>query len=129
MFTILQDSLLWCRHKLSGMAGTATARGGTSRSRTSSIVPGRLAERVSCPSFPFLLLNMYFPLSEFQSSLLLKFTSATGRIGIHTAPKYSTKPIQYVTLHFQDWRGTSSPSYRNRAATIVLVCEQKPKPV
>ena len=45
----LPDSLLWCHDKLSGMVGTATARGGTSRPRTSSIVPGRLAERVSCP--------------------------------------------------------------------------------
>ena len=27
------------------------------------------------------------------------FTSATDRIGVHTAPKYSTKPVRYVTLH------------------------------
>ena len=27
------------------------------------------------------------------------FTSATDRTGVHTAPKYSTKPIRYVTLH------------------------------
>ena len=27
------------------------------------------------------------------------FTSATDRTGVHTAPKYSTKAIRYVTLH------------------------------
>ena len=27
------------------------------------------------------------------------FTSATDRTGVHTAPKYSTKPVRYVTLH------------------------------
>ena len=30
------------------------------------------------------------------------FTSATGRIADHTAPKYGKKPIRYVTLHFLD---------------------------
>ena len=29
------------------------------------------------------------------------FTSATRRIGVHTAQKYGIKPIRYVTLHFE----------------------------
>ena len=57
------------------------------------------------------------------------FTSATGRIGVHTAPKYGAKAIRYVTLHFQDRRGAASLRHRNRAATTVFVCEQKPFPV
>ena len=70
-------------------------------------------------------------LAKFQCSLGSRsrsylFTSARGRIGDNTAPKYGTKPIRYVTLHFRDWRGTASPRYRNRAATTVRVCGQKP---
>ena len=53
-------------------------------------------------------------------------TSARGRIGDNTAPKYGTKPIRYVTLHFRDWRGAASLRYRNRAATTVRVCGQNP---
>ena len=59
------------------------------------------------------------------------FTSVTGRIGVHTAPKYGAKPIQYVTLDFRDWHGTSSLRHRNRTATaepisgMVFVAEQK----
>jgi len=34
-----------------------------------------------------------------------------------------------VTLHFRDQRGTASIRHRNRAATTVLMCEQKPHPV
>ena len=30
------------------------------------------------------------------------FTSATARIPVHTAPKWGTEPIRYVTLHFRD---------------------------
>jgi len=36
------------------------------------------------------------------------FTSATGRIGVHSAPKYGTKPIRNMTLHFQDRRKAAS---------------------
>ena len=35
-------------------------------------------------------------------------------------------PIRFVTVHFGDRRGTASLHHRNRAATTVLVCEQKP---
>ena len=47
------------------------------------------------------LLNTFFRLSGFQSSVLL-------RIADHTAPKYGKKPIRYVTLHFLDWRVAAS---------------------
>ena len=36
------------------------------------------------------------------------FTSETGRIGVHSAPKYGTKPIRNMTLHFQDRRKAAS---------------------
>ena len=35
-------------------------------------------------------------------------------------------PIRYVTHHFRDRRGAALLRHRNRAATTVLVCEQKP---
>ena len=54
------------------------------------------------------------------------FTSATGQIGIHTAPKYGTKPIRYVMLHFRYRRGAASLRHRNRAATTALECKHKP---
>ena len=53
------------------------------------------------------------------------FTSATVRIPVHSTPKYSTEPIRYVTLHFQDRRSAASLSYRNRAEITVLMCELK----
>ena len=49
------------------------------------------------------------------------FTFVTGRKGVHTAPKYGTKPLRYVTLHFRDRRGTSSLRHRNRAATTMVM--------
>ena len=53
----------------------------------------------------------------------------TGRLGVHFAPKHGTEPILYVTLHFQDRRGTASFCHRNCDATTVHVCKQKPYPV
>ena len=50
-------------------------------------------------------------------------TSATGRIGVHTAPKCDTKPFRYVTLHFRDRRSAASLRHRSLTATTVLVCE------
>ena len=51
----------------------------------------------------------------------------TVRIGDHTALKLDTKPEQYVTLHFCDWRGTATLRHRNCAENvIILVWEQKP---
>ena len=34
-----------------------------------------------------------------------------------------------MNLHFRDRRGAASLRHRNRAATTVLMCEQKPYPV
>ena len=63
------------------------------------------------------------------SILTSLFTSATGRIGVYFAPKYGTKPIRYVNLHFRDRQDAASLRYRNRATTTVFACEQKPSPV
>ena len=46
------------------------------------------------------------------------FTSATGRISVHTAPKYATKPIRFVTLHFRDRHGAASLRHRNRNSCV-----------
>ena len=68
--------------------------------------------------------------SLFVPGSLFLFTSATGRTGVHTALKYGSNPIRYVTPHFRDWRSAASLlRHRNRAARIVFVCGQKPYPV
>ena len=54
--------------------------------------------------------------------------SPSGRI-FEVAQKLSSivwTPIRYMTLHFRDRRGAASLRHGNRAATTVLVCEQKP---
>ena len=38
-------------------------------------------------------------------------------------------PLRYVTLHFRDRRGAALLRHRNRAATTVFMCEQKPNPI
>ena len=46
--------------------------------------------------------------------------------GVHTAPKYGTKPIRYVTLHFRDRRGTALLRPRNREEiNICFLCLNK----
>ena len=46
--------------------------------------------------------------------------------GVHTAPKYGTKPIRYVTLHFRDRRGTALVRPRNRdEINICFLCLNK----
>lgn len=57
---------------------------------------------------------------------LASSTSSTVRVGVHTSPLYDSKPIWYLTLHFQDRRGEAFLRHRNRAATTILVCEQRP---
>jgi len=60
----------WCRHeKLSGRARTVMAHG-TNRSHTSNIAPERLTERVWWAKSQSSLLNVYFRLSGFQTSVL-----------------------------------------------------------
>ena len=61
------------------------ARGLTSRSHTSEIVPARLSESIWCSKFQSSFLNNYFRFSGFQSSLLL----------IH----FRHGPEQVFTLH------------------------------
>ena len=43
--------------------------------------------------------RIFTSLSDGSSPRSYLFTSATGRIGVHTTPKYGKKPIQYVTLY------------------------------
>ena len=46
--------------------------------------------------------------------------------GVHTAPKYGTKPIWYVTLHFRDRRSTALVRPRNRdEINICFLCLNK----
>ena len=47
-------------------------------------------------------------------------TSSTVRVGVHTSPEYYSKPIWYLTLHFQDRRGADFLRHKS------LVCEQRP---
>ena len=42
------------------------------------------------------------------------FTFFTVQIPIHTALKCWREPIRYVTLHFQDWRGSFAPLQKSR---------------
>ena len=49
------------------------------------------------------LVNWIFPsISVGPSPLSYLFTSATARIPVHTAPKWGTELIRYVTLHVRD---------------------------
>ena len=70
--------------------------------------------------------RIFTSLSDGSSPRSYLFTSATGRIGVHTTPKYGKKPIRYVTLYFRDRLGAASLCHRNCATTNVPVCEQKP---
>ena len=45
---------------------------------------------------------IFSSISVGPSPLSYVFTSATSRIPVHTAPKWGTEPIQYMTLHFRD---------------------------
>ena len=69
------------------------------------------------------LLN-YFLLSGFQLSLL----HATDRISEHTAPKYGTKPIRYVTLAFEIG-AAQLRSVTEIAPPQPFLCLNKPYPV
>ena len=99
--------------------------GDTSRSHTSNIVPAKLARGFgSLNSSPHSWI--FTSVSVGSSPRCYLFTSATGRIGVHTAPKCDTKPIRYMTLHFPDRLGTTSLRHRSLTVNTVLVCEQKP---
>ena len=80
-----------------------------------NIVMARLAERVWCTKFKCSLPNQILTSASVGSSpRSYLFTSAMVRIPVHTAPKYGTKPIRYVTLHFQDRRGPAWLRRSNR---------------
>ena len=119
------DSFSWRHEKLSVTVWTARARVGTSRPHTSNMVrrawPRGFGELNPSPhSWIFTFVSVG---SSPRSYL---FTSATGRIGVHTAPKYCAKSIRYVTLHVQDRRGAASLCHRNRAATPFLCVNGNP---
>ena len=100
---------------------------GRQKSYIANIVPVRLSERVWCTKIFYLLLKSYFYLSGFQYSfLLIHFRDGPKRC---SRCKIERKPIRYVTLHFRYRGNVVSLRHRNRSATIVLVCEQKPFPV
>ena len=84
---------------------------------TSNIVPERLTKRVWSIKFQSSPLNIYFRLCGFRPRSCL-FTSATGRISVHTAPKYATKPIRFVTLHFPDRHVAALLRHRNRSSCV-----------
>ena len=65
-------------------------RGGTSRSHTWNLVSARLAERVWCTKFQSSLLNIYFRLSGFQSTLLI--------IHFHNRSCVWTEALSYKTF-------------------------------
>ena len=84
-------------------------RTGTSRSQTSNILSERLAERVWYPKSQSSLLNIYFLISGFSSSLLLIYPLR----GL--SQTVEPKPFRYATIQFQDRRGVASLLYRNQA--------------
>ena len=53
-------------------------------------------------------------------------TSAAVQIGVHTAPKYGTKPSRYVTLHVRNQRGASSLRHKHRAEITSLCVNRSP---
>jgi len=84
-------------------------RTGTSRSHTSNFLPERLALRVWCTKSQSSLLNIYFHISGFSSSLLLIYPLR----GL--SQTMEPKPFRYATIQFQDRRGAASLLYRNHA--------------
>ena len=104
-------------------------RTGTSRSHTPNTVLEPLAQRV-CALIPSPHSRMFTSVSVGSILRSYLFTSTTTvRIGVHSAPKYGTETIRYVTLLFRYWCGAASLRYRNHAEITVVVCEQKPYPV
>ena len=100
---------------------------GRQKSYISNILLVRLSERVWCTKIFSLLFKSYLHLSGFQYSFILIYFRDGPKRCSHC--KIDKKPIRYVTLHFRYCRGVVSLRHRNRSATIVLVCEQKPCPV
>ena len=97
------------------------------QSHTSNIAPERLAVRVWCTKSQSSLLNIYFRLSGFQSSLLrIHFCYGRNTCLHYTQEWYRIS--RYVTLHVRPVR-RSFFTYRNGAKITVVMCEQKLYPV
>ena len=106
---------------------TATTKGNLSY--TLNFKPAQLAERVWCTKVLSSLLNIYFHLFSSQARSFYLLPLRVEQVFI-LHQKYGSNPIRYVTPHFRDWRSAASLlRHRNRAATIVFVCGQKPYPV
>ena len=73
-----------------------------------------LAERVWCTKSQSSLLNIYFRLSGFQSSLLYTCLYCDEE---------RQKPIRHAIIHFHDLRGAALLRNRNRAKITVPICE------
>ena len=106
---------------------TATTKGNLSY--TLNFKPAQLAERVWCTKVLSSLLNIYLHLFSSQARSFYLLPLRVEQVFI-LHQKYGSNPIRYVTPHFRDWRSAASLlRHRNRAATIVFVCGQKPYPV
>ena len=107
-----------------GMNGNRTELEQVVQSHTSNITPERLTERVWCTKSQSSLLNIYFRLSGFQSSLLLIYFCYGPNTCLHyTQEWYRISPICDSPLQTPVRR---SFTYRNGAKITIVMCEQKP---
>ena len=88
-------------------------------------MPERLADRVWCTKSQSSLLNIYFRLSGFQSSLRLIHFRYGSNASSHCHEKWQ-KFIRYVTFFFQNWCRAASFRYRNRAEICSLCVNNSP---
>ena len=86
---------------ISCIVWTVTEKTGTSCSNTLNIVQERLPKRV-CELNPSPHSCLFASVSKGSSRFSYLFTSAMLRLLVHTAPKCSIEPIQFVMLHFWD---------------------------
>ena len=117
VFWLFNSLLLWlshCRRRrriLRSLVWTATTRlGDKSRSHRASSTVGREG----------LVHSWIFTSASVGSA------PPSAIYGVHTAPKYGTKPIRYVTLHFRDRRSTALVRPRNRdEINVCFLCLNK----
>ena len=96
--------------------------GHKSFTRTSNITSARLGERDWCMKFSPHSCK-FTSVSVGSSPRSYLFTSAKGRLGIHTAPKYAKKKtIRYVTRLFRDLRGAASLAVTEIALLQPFLC-------
>ena len=124
VFWLFNSLLLWlsrCRRRrriLRSLVWTATTRlGDKSRSHRASSTVGRegLVHSIPVLTREYLLPPQWVPRPP-----------SVPIYGVHTAPKYGTKPIRYVTLHFRDRRSTALVRPRNRdEMNICFLCLNK----